>query len=204
MNWNIPKENRVNALVAVAHPDDEIVFCGGTILTHPNWYWTIVTFTGIENSERIYQYRNAMEHLILSGVNINKYLSLGQIDSGNDLSELEFQKWQNAIQELNLSPDIVFTHNTKGEYGHTHHKSANAIINNLFENVWEFICPGAGNTQPQPVKDKVNKVALNVQTLSKKKEIFDQFYISEHYLWENLPDVMDYEFNKGPEVFTAS
>ena len=204
MNWNLPNKNRVNALVAVAHPDDEIIFCGGTILTHPNWNWTIVTFTGLENSERVCQYQNAMEHLILSGVNINKYLSLSQIDSGNDLSKLESQKWKNAIQELKFSPDIIFTHNTEGEYGHTHHKSVNLIINDLFDNVWEFICPGAKNTQPQPIKAKVNKIVMNVQTLLKKKKIFDQFYISERYLWENLSDVMDYEFNQGPEVFTAS
>jgi hypothetical protein len=200
----MPKEKNVNALVAVAHPDDEIVFCGGTILNYPNWHWTIVTFTGLENSRRICQYRDAMEHLKRSGVDINKYLTLGQNDSGKDLSEYEFQNWQNAIQELNFSPDIVFTHNTMGEYGHTHHKSVNAIINNLFGNIWEFICPGAGNVQPQPVKAKVNKVALSVQTLAMKKEIFNRFYISEHYLWENISDVMDYEFNKGPEVFTSS
>ena len=203
MDWNTPKEKSINALVVVAHPDDETIFCCGTMLCYPNWNWTIVTFTGLENSMRVGQCRDAMAHLKKIGVGISRYITLGQNDNGNDLSKYDLQNWQNALQEYNFFPNIVFTHNTQGEYGHTHHKSVNAITSKLFENVWEFICPGARNVQPQPVKAKVNKVALSAKSLAMKKEIFNRFYKSEYYLWEKLPDVMDYEFNKGPEVFTS-
>ncbi len=204
MNWNIPTDKSVNALIAVAHPDDEIIFSGGTMLYYPNWHWTVVTFTGPENEERFRQFKKAMEYLKSLGVGIVAYLTLGQKDTGmKNLSDNEFLAWKNAIQEKCFAPSLVFTHNTKGEYDHPHHKSVNRIIHQLYSNVWEFICPGAVNFNPQPMKTRVNEVPLSVEILATKKDIFDRFYPSEHNLWDNLSDVMEYEFNKGPEIFTS-
>ena len=35
--------SRLRAAVVVAHPDDETLWCGGYILTHPEFLWRIVT-----------------------------------------------------------------------------------------------------------------------------------------------------------------
>ena len=203
MDWNIPKDKSVDVLVAVAHPDDEVIFCGGTMLCYPDWKWTVITFTGLQNTERIMHFQKAMAYLKNLGVCIDQNLTLGQKDTEGDLSEYEFLAWKRAIENNNFSPNLVFTHNVKGEYGHPHHKSVNEIVHQLFPNVWEFICPGALNVNPQPFKAKVNKVPLNSKLLYKKTEIFKRFYKSEQYLWSNLSDVMEYEFKKGPEVFTS-
>lgn len=203
VNWNVPTGKSVNALIAVAHPDDEIIFSCGTMLYYPNWNWTVVTFTWSENSERIKQFKGAMAYLGSLGVGIERCLTLGQIETGNDLSNDELLAWKSAIQENHFAPALVFTHNTEGEYGHTHHKSVNRIVHQLYSNVWEFICPGARNVNPQPIKTNVNEVPLSNDILAQKKDIFDRFYTSESYLWDNLPDVMEYEFKKGPEIFTS-
>ena len=34
---------QLQAAVVVAHPDDEILWCGGYILTHPEFHWRIVS-----------------------------------------------------------------------------------------------------------------------------------------------------------------
>lgn len=203
MNWNIPTDQSVNALIAVAHPDDEIIFSFGTMLYYPNWNWIVVTFTWSEYSERIQEFKRAMAYLRSLGISIETCLTLGQADTGNDLSNDEIKVWKSAIQEKRFAPTLVLTHNTEGEYGHTHHKSVNRIIHQLFSNVWEFICPGAKIVNPQPTKTYINEVPLNNVTLDQKRYIFNCFYTSESYLWNTLPDVMEYEFTKGPEIFTS-
>jgi len=201
LNWNIPSTKEVNALIAVAHPDDETISCGGTILTYPNWKWTVVSFTWEENSIRISQFQEAIEHYKCFGVNMGQHLTLGQEDK-ETLSDDELLSWKNEFQRHNFSPDIVFTHNTIGEYGNQGHISVNKIMHQLYSNVWEFICPGAKNFT-QPFKNKTIKVPLSTETLAKKKEIFNHCYRSEQYIWQNLSDIMEYEFNCGPEIFTS-
>ena len=201
LNWNIPSTKIVNALIAVAHPDDETIFCGGTILTYPNWKWTVVSFTWEVNSIRIKQLQEAIKHYRCFGVNMMQVLTLCQEDR-EALSDYELLSWKNEFQRYNFSPDIIFTHNTIGEYRHEGHMSVNKIIHQLHSNVWEFICPGAKNFS-QPYKNKTNKVRLSEEILAKKKKIFKSCYKTEQYIWENLPDIMEYEFNCGPEVFTS-
>ena len=36
----------VDGVVIVAHPDDETLWAGGTLLMHPDCRWTVVTLTG--------------------------------------------------------------------------------------------------------------------------------------------------------------
>jgi hypothetical protein len=201
MDWNTSSTESVNALIAVAHPDDETVFCGGTMLYYPTWTWTVVCFTWGRHTTRYIQFQNAMKHFRTLGVDISRYLTLEQEDTGKELTQEEWLAWKGAIQCHNLSSDIVFTHNTQGEYGHSHHKSVNTIVHELFSNVWEFICPGAVN--PQPFRTKVNEVPLSADILGKKTEVFNRCYKSEHYIWGILREVMEYEFKTGPEIFTS-
>lgn len=53
------------------------------------------------------------------------------------------------------------------------------------------------------MKSKVNKIFLSKEILNKKRLIFDTCYKSQTYVWEVLPDLMKYEFDVGPEIFTS-
>jgi hypothetical protein len=211
LDWKLPATINKEALLLVAHPDDETIFCGGTMLTYPDWNWTVICLTHSLESPYQYsqvrsqQFRRAMEGFKQMGVNIISYKDLGQEDKGNerDITEADIGQWKTSIQALKLSPNIVFTHNTKGEYGHAQHIAVNKIAHEIFSNVWEFICPGATNVSPQPTKQLSNEVKLSSSVLARKKEIFNNNYVSEWELWNNLRDVMQYEFETGPEIFTA-
>ena len=41
-----------NAVVIVAHPDDETLWAGGTILMHPETHWTILTLCRTSDPDR--------------------------------------------------------------------------------------------------------------------------------------------------------
>lgn len=203
MDWKLQSQEHVRALVLVAHPDDETIFCGGTMLCYPDWEWTVVCVTMQLNTPRPQEFRHAMDMFRGYGVNITSNLILEQRDEGQDLSDEEVTTWKTKIKELSQTPGIVFTHNTEGEYGHPHHKSLNRIVHELFSNVWEFICPGAINVAPQPFKSKNNLVPQSQDILNKKTEIFNRSYTTQLACWKELPDIMQYEFRTGPEIFTS-
>jgi hypothetical protein len=204
MNWNIPQSGNPNAIVLTAHPDDETIFCGGTMLYYPSWSWTVVCVTMQLGTPRPQEFQHAMDMYKSYGVNIISSLTLEQRDEGQELSTEEVQTWKTLINGSNQSPDIVFTHNQEGEYGHPHHKSLNRISHELFPNIWEFICPGAVNVAPQPFKDKNNVVPLSVDILNKKTEIFNRSYTTQLACWKALSEIMQFEFRTGPEIFTSS
>lgn len=203
MTWPIKKlGEEMTATLVVAHPDDETIFCGGTMLTYPEWNWNVVCLTwSIGDDPRGTQFQRAMEFFKSLGVRVASYQCLGKSD--HDLSQEEISDWKATISGLNLSSTIVLTHNTEGEYGHPHHKVVNKICNELFMNVWEFICPGATNVAPQPFRTNIVTVPLSRDVLNKKVEIYNRCYTSELNNWWNLSDLMLYEFRSGPEIFTC-
>lgn len=200
MNWNISPTNNVNILLLVAHPDDETIFCGGTMLIYPNCKWTVVSITDLGRS---FAFKKAIESFKELGVNIVSYKTLAQenIKQGARLPDLAKEKivWEKVVREQNFSPDITITHNEAGEYGHGAHKLLSVVADNLFSNIWKFIYPKV----EQPYKQKVKEVELNNEILKRKTKVFKDSYPTEQYLWTKFKTLMDYEFRKGPEIFTS-
>jgi len=209
-SWEFDNKQKT-ACAIVAHPDDETIFLGGTVLKYKKWRWKIVCMCFGNDDIRGIQFTKAINLYQRRGINITG-INLGMEDYKgmfrDKLSDPKFdhnyQLWENKLKNLNLTADIFFTHNSKGEYGHSRHKALHVIVKKLYKNVWEFICPGTEKIVPQPLKQEVKIVPLSLQELSIKKEVFAKAYISEAYIWKDLPGVMQYEFNTGPEMFTSS
>ena len=68
------------AAVIVAHPDDETLWAGGTIISHPSWKWFIISLTRKSDADRSPKFFKALNILSASG-------TMGDLDDGPEVEE---------------------------------------------------------------------------------------------------------------------
>src|SRR5690554_5968831 len=107
----------MNAAIIVAHPDDEIIWCGGLILQRPQWQWTVLSLTRADDPVRRPRFESVCSQLGAQGLisNLDDSPTLAAIDPAKDIGGriLDFlgaRRW-----------GIILTHGPAGEYGHLRH-----------------------------------------------------------------------------------
>ena len=111
--------------VTVAHPDDETLWSGGTILSHPAWQWFIVCLSRKNDEDRAFRFYNALRILKSEGI-------MGSLDDGPEQKPILENEVEQAI--LNLLPakhfDLIISHNPTGEYTRhlRHEETGKAVI----------------------------------------------------------------------------
>ena len=170
----------VNCALIVAHPDDETLWAGGTILMHPDSCWTVVTLTRKSDPDRAPRFQRAMECLNARGV-------MGDLDDGPEQKPLSVVQVQDAIMDLLPSDrlDLVLTHGPWGEYtSHKRHEEVSKAVLALRESerlrageVWMFAYDDKGGKRlPQPVIDADVYIRLPEQTWKEKHRIITEVY----------------------------
>jgi LmbE family N-acetylglucosaminyl deacetylase len=172
--------NIKTAAVIVAHPDDETLWAGGTILTHPEINWTVLTLCRKSDPDRAGKFLKVTEYLTARGF-------MADLDDGPDQKPLEQTEVQavilNTLSERSF--DIILTHSPKGEYTrHLRHEEASQAVFSLWnegklkaKRLLLFAYEdGSGKYPPRPIEgaDIVIKLAKNVW--QRKKDIIINSY----------------------------
>lgn len=121
----------MNALIIVAHPDDEVIWAGGYIQRHKNFQWFAIAACYANDISRSNGFSQSCRKLGIYNHRILNYPDdHAQIDSASLKADLknEIDQWVNSHGVF----DCIFTHNKEnGEYGNEVHKDVgNIVINN--------------------------------------------------------------------------
>ena len=193
--------------VIVAHPDDETLWAGGTILSHPNHKWFIVCLCRASDTDRSTRFYKTLRQLKARGV-------MGDLDDGPDQKPLDEEVLENEI--LRLLPttdfDLIMTHNCTGEYTrHLRHEEVNKAVITLWYNgkvsckeLWTFAYEDGKKAYFPQAVEKANIVEiLSEQIWAKKYKIITKTYGFEKDSWEAETTPTTEAFWKFDHVFDA-
>ena len=184
MNSNILK----SVAVIVAHPDDETLWAGGTILSHPSWKWFIVCLCRESDTERAPKFYKALKVLKSEGI-------MGDLDDGPEQKPLDEKEVERAILDL-LPPkhfDLIISHNPSGEYTrHIRHEEVSKAVIKLWHagktsasELWTFAYED-GNKEyyPRPAENATIYRTLTKRIWLRKYSIITETYGFEKNSWE--------------------
>ena len=171
---------RLRAAVVVAHPDDETLWCGGYILTHPEFHWRIVTLCRASDPDRAPKFRRVLQRLGAEG-------EMADLDDEPDQVPLPIEQVQETIARLlaETSYSLILTHGPKGEYTqHRRHDECSNAVVELWqsgsidtERLWLFAFEDGGRAYLPLVRDDADRrdiLAENVW-LEKRRLITDVY-----------------------------
>lgn len=110
--------------VVVAHPDDEILWCGGFLLTHPEFRWRIVTLCRGRDEDRAPKFRSILQRFEAQG-------EMADLDDGPDQTPLPDEQLNATVAQLLGGDryDLILTHGPMGEYStHRRHSECSRAV----------------------------------------------------------------------------
>lgn len=118
------------ALVIVAHPDDETIWMGGTMLSLPNISWTILSLCRSDDHDRAPKFKKVCRLYGARAV-ISDLEDDGMMDVKESLPEIQ-TRIGSALKKIGQNRfTYLFTHGYNGEYGHPRHIGAHRTINRM-------------------------------------------------------------------------
>ena len=167
-------------LVIVAHPDDETIWMGGSLLRNKNkWDTEIISLCRKHDKDRAPKFKKACKFF-------NAKSSISDLND-KDVKPLPVKKIKKRIlQFIKGDYDYIFTHGKNGEYGHIRHIETHNAVGEMVKEgklntkkVFFFAYKKRKNNfQGYAIYDSTAKIfiKLDKQELSLKKKIITEIY----------------------------
>jgi len=114
--------------IIVAHPDDETLWMGGTLLCNPHWDCFILCMCRKNDAERAAKFIKALQVYNADGI-------MGELDDGPEQKPVESNYIESILMELLPVKhyDMIVTHNPMGEYTrHLRHEEIGETMMHLW------------------------------------------------------------------------
>ena len=188
MKTQIDFSSKKKVAVIVAHPDDETLWAGGTILGHWDWDCFIVSLCRANDENRAPKFYETLKLLNAKG-------TMGNLNDSPKQRPMAENKVEQLV--LKLLPivhfDLIITHNPLGEYTkHLRHEEVSKAVINLWNKeeistdaLWVFAYEDGNKSYfPQPIEKADLFIQLPQDVWQKKYNIITQTYGFETNTWE--------------------
>lgn len=166
--------------VIVAHPDDETLWCGGTMLSHPMWKYFIVCLCRSSDQERSEKFYAALKVYGAEGI-------MGDLDDGPDQRPLVKDEIEDTITGLlpNYHFDLLISHDPHGEYTrHLRHEETGKAVISLWNSgrisaneLWTFAYEdGMKAYLPKPLAKAPIYLDLSKDVVTQKYNLITETY----------------------------
>lgn len=163
-------------LVIIAHPDDETIWMGCTLLRNINkWNLTIISLCRRKDKDRAPKFKKVCK---IYGAKC--FMSDLEDDKLNHVPVNEAIK--RIKKYAGKKYDYIFTHGKNGEYGHIRHRDVHKAVNEMLRkkslSCKELICFSywRKGKYAYPKKNSDRFIYFNKSLLKKKKSIIEDVY----------------------------